>query len=99
MLSSRFVLPGYSDRLLLGFWGYAAIGLWILFVSLTALKQASFPKWLAVLGLVLVIPHLLIPIGAYFKLQAVLTTVLVLAVAAPVWYIGMGTVLRKYNPA
>jgi hypothetical protein len=80
---------------LLGFWGYAAIGLWILFVSITALQQSSNPKWLAVLGVVVAIPHLLIPLGAYFKMQAVLMTALGLGLLLPVWYIGMGLHLRK----
>lgn len=80
---------------LLGFWGYAAIGLWILMVSLTAFQLTTYPKWLAVLGLIVVIPHLLIPIGAYFKIQPILTTALALGLLAPVWYLGIGFHLRK----
>jgi hypothetical protein len=80
---------------LLGFWGYAAIGLWILFVSITALSETSYPKWLAILGMVVAIPHLLIPFGAYFKIQAILMTALVIGLALPVWYIGMGLHLHR----
>jgi hypothetical protein len=80
---------------LLGFWGYAAIGLWILFVSITGLQQAAYPKWLAILGIIVAIPHLLIPFGAYFKIQAILMTALVIGLALPVWYIGMGLHLRR----
>jgi hypothetical protein len=80
---------------LLGFWGYAAIGLWILFVSLTALPEGSYPRWLAILGIVVAIGHLLIPFGTYFKIQAILMTALVIGLVLPVWYIGMGLHLRK----
>ncbi len=80
---------------LLGFWGYAAIGLWILFVSLTALKQVTYPRGLAFLGIIVAIPHFLIPIGAYFKLQPVLTGALVLGLLVPIWYIWIGIHLRK----
>jgi len=80
---------------LLGFWGYAAIGLWILFVSLAALQQPAYPKWLAVLGMVVAIPHLLIPFGTFFKIQAILLTALVLGLTLPIWYIGMGLHLRR----
>jgi hypothetical protein len=80
---------------LLGIWGYAAIGFWILVLSVTALQNKSFPGWLAVLGVVLSIPHLLIPIGTYFKLQTLLLGVAVVGLLLPIWYIGMGLHLRK----
>jgi hypothetical protein len=32
---------------LLGFWGYAAVGLWILSVSITAFAVPGYPRWLA----------------------------------------------------
>ena len=80
---------------LTGFWGYAAIGLWFLFVGITALQNKTLPKWLAIVGVLVAVPHLLIPIGAYFKLQSVLTAVLVIAVLAPIWYIGIGLHMRK----
>ena len=80
---------------LLGFWGYTAIGLWILFVSLTALQHKIYPKLLAWLGLVLTIPHLLILFGTYFKNQTILTSVLIIGLLAPIWYIWMGWQLRK----
>jgi Domain of unknown function (DUF4386) len=80
---------------LLGFWGYAAIGLWILFVSITALQHNAYPKWLAWLGIVLAVPHLLVPFGTYFKSQAILTSVLVIGLLAPVWYLAMGVRLRR----
>jgi len=80
---------------LLGFWGYTAIGLWILFVSITALQHKLYPKLLAWLGLILTIPHLLVLFGTYFKNQAILTSVLVIGLLAPIWYIWMGLQLRK----
>jgi hypothetical protein len=47
------------------------------------------------LGLVVVIPHRLIPLGAFFKLQAILVTALVIGLTLPIWYFGMGLHLRK----
>jgi Domain of unknown function (DUF4386) len=79
---------------LLGFWGYTAIGLWILFVSITALQHKIYPKPLAWLGIILTIPHLLVLFGTYFKNQSILTSVLVIGVLAPIWYIWMGLHLR-----
>lgn len=80
---------------LLGFWGYTAIGLWILFVSITALQHNIYPKLLAWLGIILTIPHLLVLFGTYFKNQSILASVLVIGVLAPIWYIWMGVHLRK----
>lgn len=79
---------------LLGFWGYTAIGLWILFVSITALQHNVYPKLLGWLGIVLTIPHLLVLFGTYFKSQAILNSVLVIGLLAPFWYIWMGLHLR-----
>jgi hypothetical protein len=80
---------------LLGFWGYAAIGFWILVLSITALQNKSLPGWLAILGVIVSIPHLVIPIGTYFKLQTLLLGVAIVGLLLPIWYIGIGLHLRK----
>jgi hypothetical protein len=80
---------------LLGFWGYTAIGLWILFVSITALQHNVYPKLLGWLGIILTIPHLLVLFGTYFKNQSILSSVLIIGVLAPIWYIWMGLTLRR----
>ena len=82
---------------LLGFWGYAAVGLWILFVCITAIQHHSFPGWIAWVGLVLAIPHLLVPFGTYFKNQSILTSVLVIGLIAPIWYLAMGVHLTRVD--
>ena len=81
-----------------GVWGYAAVGFLILVASLIALCNGAMPHWLAVLGIVIAVPHFMIPFGAYFKLQTVLIIADVVALALPVWYIGVGVLMRK-NPA
>lgn len=81
---------------LLGFWGYAAIGLWILIVSILALRHSILPSWLAILGIVASILHILVPFGAYFKIQAVLMLAVIPSIIIlPVWYIGIGMTLRR----
>jgi hypothetical protein len=80
---------------LFGFWGYAAIGFWILIVSLLAVRFSVMPRWLAVLGLILSIPHLLIPFGTLLKSQPLLIGIAVVGLALPVWYIGVGWFLNK----
>ncbi len=80
---------------LLGVWGYAAVGFLILVASLMALRNAAMPRWLAVLGVIVAVPHFMIPFGAYFKIQAVLMIAVVVALALPVWYIAVGLLMRK----
>jgi hypothetical protein len=81
---------------LLGVWGYAAVGFWILVVSILALRNSILPGWLCIVGLVTAVLHLLVPFGAYFKIQTVLIAVVVVSfVSLPVWYLGVSLQLRK----
>ena len=81
---------------LLGVWGYAAVGAWLLVFSILALQNAILPRWLAIFGLVTGALHLLLPVGTYFKIQEILIFISVAAfVALPVFYLGVSLQLRK----
>ena len=81
---------------LFGFWGYGAIGIWVLCASLVMLRKTGLSKIFAYVGLLTAVLYLIVPIGTYFKIQPLL---LVAAgaglIAAPVWYIWLGLNLRR----
>jgi hypothetical protein len=81
---------------LFGVWGYAAVGFWILVMSILALRNAALPRWLAYLGLLVAVIHLVIPFGAGFKLQPILIAAVVISIVTlPPWYVWVGLVLRR----
>jgi len=85
---------------LFGFWGYGAIGIWVLCVSLSILHKAGFSKTFAILGFVLAVLYLIVPIGTYFKIQPLLLAAAGGGlIAAPVWYIWLGFNLRRMASA
>ncbi len=81
---------------LFGFWGYGAIGIWALCVSLTILRNADMSKLFGYTGLLVSVLYIIVPVGTYFKIQPLLLTAagggLILA---PVWYIWLGINLRR----
>jgi hypothetical protein len=81
---------------LFGLWGYGAVGVWVLIVSLLTIHQTGYPKLLAYLGILHAILFLLIPVGAIFKIQTVLLFIASAGVAvAPIWWIWVGITLRR----
>jgi hypothetical protein len=85
---------------LFGFWGYGAIGVWVLCVSLSMLQKAGFSKMFAYLGLLLAALYLIVPIGTYFKIQPLLLAAAGGGlIAAPAWYIWLGLNLRRLGRA
>jgi hypothetical protein len=80
---------------LFGFWGYGAIGIWVLCMSLCLLRAGSMKAFAAV-GLVVAVISLLIPVGDYFKIQAlILIAAGAGSILAPVWFIWLGINLRR----
>jgi hypothetical protein len=79
---------------LTGVWGYAAVGAFILIASLLALRGGALPRWVGWLGVVVSIPHFMVPLGAYFKIQSLLIGAVIIALLLPVWYIAVGLVMR-----
>ena len=83
---------------LFGLWGYGAIGLWILIVSLNALRGTALPKTLNYVGILLAVDALLVPIAQLMKSGSLITIIVgASAILVPVWYIWLGLVLRKAN--
>jgi hypothetical protein len=92
------LLPLWKSSIdLQGFWGYGAIGVWVLIVSLLALRgAANFPKAFNYIGLVVAVLYLLIPLGVIFKQQELLLLVDGLGLlAGPIWFIWAGLQLRR----
>ncbi len=75
---------------------YGGVGLWIVIISLLAVRTNAFPKLLAYLGLLVGIVHCLLPV--MFVLQAPAFIVPLAAVGLiviPVWYIWVGITLQR----
>jgi hypothetical protein len=85
---------------LFGFWGYGAIGIWLLCANLYMLRKAGVSKAFVYVGLLTAVISLLVAIGTYFKVQPLL---LIAAgtglIAAPVWFIWLGVNLRRMAKA
>lgn len=77
-----------------GFWQFAAIGVWILVVSLLALRSRALSAPLAYAGLALGVLSILAPIGVIQGNSGFLNILVALAVIlSPIWYIWMGLAL------
>jgi hypothetical protein len=76
-----------------------AVGLWILVVSIVALRGSAWPKPLAYLGIVVAIVYWLIVISNFLQIQLFTEVVagIGLVILAPPWYIWLGLRLRKAN--
>lgn len=85
---------------LLGLWGYGVIGVWVLVVSLLGLRGTTFPKILMYVGIALAVLYGLVPFGIGLKSQPLLLIAVSLGgLAAPIWYIWSGLVLRRVASA
>jgi len=81
---------------LFGFWGYGAIGIWMLCVSLIMLQRADISKVFAIIGLLTGVLSILVAAGTYFKFQPLLLLGAAAGgIAAPVWFIWLGLLLRR----
>jgi len=76
---------------------FGAVGLWILVLSLLALRSGTWPKPLAYLGIAVTIVYWLIVASNFLQIQ--LFTAIVagvgLVILAPLWYIWLGLRLRQ----
>ena len=80
-----------------GWFEYGAVGLWVLVVSLLALRARSFPKALAWGGVILTAAYWLVVAGFMTSTVPLLSvgTVVGGVVVAPVWYVWAGLRLRR----
>jgi hypothetical protein len=81
---------------LLGFWGYGAIGIWVLVVSVLALRGKVLSPILNIIGILLALLYILVPISVMQKsatLQAGIAGAA--ALLATIWYIWTGLALMS----
>jgi hypothetical protein len=76
---------------------FGAVGLWILVVSLLALRSGTWPKPLAYLGIAVTVVFWLIVAANFLQIQLLTAIVagLGLVILAPLWYIWLGLRLRR----
>lgn len=74
-----------------------AFGLWVLVVSLLALRGGAWPKPLAYVGIGVAITALLAMVGQVFQIPSVLTIIAGVGalILVPLWYIWLGLRLRR----
>lgn len=86
-----------SNPDLLGFWGYGAIGIWLLVIGVLALGKPGVPKALFYLGIILSIFYILVPVSVIYKNDNLQSVIAVAgAVLATSWYIWAGYVLWRF---
>lgn len=80
-----------------GYLGYGAVGVWVLVVSLLALRGARWPRPLALLGIALAIAYFLVVTPLFSEVREVVLLVAGIGgvILAPIWYIGIGLMLRR----
>jgi hypothetical protein len=82
-----------------GWMGFGVVGLWVLVVSLLALRAGTWPKLLTYVGIATAVAYWLIVVGSVLNLEALFTIAAALGgiVLAPIWYIWTGLKLRQVS--
>lgn len=94
VLTAPSALPGLDPQAWLRL---GAVGLWVLVISLLALRGGTWPKSLAYLGIAVTIVYWLIVASNFLQIQS-FTAIIAgvgLVILTPVWYIWLGLRLRK----
>jgi len=96
-VKAALTVPGTLEDLDPQAWlRYGAFGLWVLVVSLLALRGGTWPKPLAYLGIGVTIAAWLVVAGEVFQGQSLIALIAgVSTILVPVWYIWLGLRLRK----
>jgi len=98
-LRAALTVPGAPQMIdIQGWLGYGAVGLWVLVISLLALRGNVFPRLLAYLGVVIAIAYFLIVVTMIFP--DIRGLILIIAgiggiVLAPLWYGWIGLILYR----
>jgi hypothetical protein len=83
---------------LLGFWGYGAIGIWVLVASILALRGKELSTILNIIGILLALLYILVPISVMQKSATLQLGIAGLgALLAPIWYIWLGLALMRFK--
>jgi hypothetical protein len=80
-----------------GWLGFGAVGLWVLVVSLLALRAGTWPKLLTYIGIATAVAYWLIVAGFVSNQEMLFTIGAALGgiILAPIWYIWAGLRLRQ----
>jgi hypothetical protein len=94
VLAAPSALPGLDPQAWLRL---GAVGLWVLVISLLALRGGTWPKSLAYLGIAVTIVYWLIVASNFLQIQSFTAIVagVGLVILTPLWYIWLGLRLRK----
>jgi hypothetical protein len=97
VLAAPTFLAGLDSQ---GWLGFGGVGLWALMTSLLAMRSKMWPNTLAYVGCAVGVLYWLVVVSFVFDMAALTQIVAALGgvVAAPVWYIWVGTRLRKAAP-
>jgi len=97
-VKAALTVPGALEGLDPHHWlRLGAVGLWVLVVSLLALRGGTWPKPLAYVGVGTAIAYWLAVAGVVFQIPSALTIIAGVGaiILAPLWYIWLGLRLRK----
>jgi uncharacterized protein DUF4386 len=77
--------------------GFGAVGLWVLVVSLLALRVGTWPKLLTYVGMATAVAYWVVVVGTVFNQETLITIAAALGgiILAPIWYIWTGLRLRQ----
>jgi Domain of unknown function (DUF4386) len=77
--------------------GFGAVGLWVLVVSLLALRAGTWPKLLSYAGMATAVAYWLVVAGAILNQETLITIAAALGgiILAPIWYIWTGRRLQQ----
>jgi uncharacterized protein DUF4386 len=80
-----------------GWMGFGAVGLWVLVISLLALRAGTWPKLLTYVGIATAVAYWLIVVGSVLNQEALFTIGAALGgiILAPIWYIWAGLRLQQ----
>jgi hypothetical protein len=80
-----------------GWLGFGAVGVWVLVVSLLAMRANAWPRPLSYIGIAVAVLYWLVVVGNVFGIDILLSIVAGLGgvILAPIWYIWTGLLLRR----
>ncbi len=98
--STKSIIEGTGALLPLdpqGWLAWGGIGLWVLAVSLIALRGVALPRNLAYVGIVTAILYWFVLAGLAFQVERLVAIAAGLGgvIAAPIWYVWTGIILRR----
>jgi|SRR6266545_5723336 len=98
VVKAALTVPGATAYLDQQAWlRFGTVGVWVLVVSLLALRGSAWPKPLAYLGIALAIAYWLVVVAEVIQTQSLIAILAGVGglILVPIWYIWLGLRLRK----